>query len=964
MNNQRLATDTFASGALAGGWSAALTYAESQIVGSLPYYAEPTALSTNCAQVWTGTAFPNDHASEATVQTLTSEGGTTLGLLIRMQSGGALSGYEAAIGQGSAVFYIITAGTRTQLGSTATGVTVAAGDVFSFQAAGSLLSLYHNNTYVYSWYDATYSGGSPGFLQFSSVALTHCQVASWRGYSAVQQDGIWQRQGILIAPIASELGGSSQGHQNPYIIVEGNPVVLAGTAPVFKMWFSAGFPVNICYAESYTGLPGTWVRYSGNPILSTGYYWVSIFKHGGTYYLFTQSSGDTVALYTSANGVTGFTLQSSSCLGVGTTGTWDVYAIGYFAPIYFDGTTLYATYSGWAVPGAGTGGINTGLATSVAPFTVWTKYTGNPVVNNFWGLTVPYVVGSTFYFWGQSNNPGRNSGASGIDPAEGVRYQTTFPFTSWTNKTHSIHSQQQYMGTNLNSGGGFMSQIIPVGTQTYLYCDNSVADSVAGEGYQIDMAISNLPISAIIAGREDGTAQVASDNFTAGIGALAGNWTTITGAASLQIVAGNLVQAPSASTNAANIYTGATFGANQYSEITPQALASGTTYAIPLIRAQASGTNWYSVNIHGAIGSVITISISKSVAGVTTPIGPTALMTPHVGDVLRMTANGSSPVLLTFTQNDYQVLQVEDWSNAFTTGYPGIQIFTSAVAGSQIAGWGGGNAGINAAAMSQVTGGDVLAGSAPNTTATATLAHLTGGDVLAASAPPMSVAASIAHVVAGDVFTASTPNAPATATITHVAAGDVFAASTISAPSTGHLAATSFGDIFAGIVASRSIASIVAACSSDIFVGSALPPIPSSLFGSIDPDAATIVGGTLPAPVPLVTGQPATIALQCRVRGAGAIAVFNSTDILTSVVIPSRQTVPVFAPTAAWFTDLASQSGWEQGQPQATFSGAQMQLLEPSVRYTLIVWRALASAPSDPELIARMVLSIEPLAIP
>lgn len=117
-------------------------------------------------------------------------------------------------------------------------------------------------------------------------------------------------------------------------------------------------------------------------------------------------------------------------------------------------------------------------------------------------------------------------------------------------------------------------------------------------------------------------------------------------------------------------------------------------------------------------------------------------------------------------------------------------------------------------------------------------------------------------------------------------------------------------------------------------------------------------------PIQLVTGQPALIVAQCWIRGGIATSVFNVDDILTSAVVPSRQTLAVFAPTPAWYTDDASQNGYGQGQVQATLSAAQMLLLVPSVRYTLIWWRALASAPNNPEMIARMLLSIEQLAIP
>lgn len=117
--------------------------------------------------------------------------------------------------------------------------------------------------------------------------------------------------------------------------------------------------------------------------------------------------------------------------------------------------------------------------------------------------------------------------------------------------------------------------------------------------------------------------------------------------------------------------------------------------------------------------------------------------------------------------------------------------------------------------------------------------------------------------------------------------------------------------------------------------------------------------------IPLVTGQPTVVAAQCFLRGTGTEpSVFSASDTLTASVIPSRQTTVVFNPAADWYTRNHTQTGYDQAQVQATMTSAQMALLEPSIKYTIVWWRTTTALPGSPEMIARMPLLIEPIAIP
>jgi hypothetical protein len=258
-NNTLLASDNFtrANGSLGANWTAVFGQATAQIVSNT---AQPVALSTNGGQVFSGTAWTADQTSEITLgASFVNENGTYVTPVVRMQAG-SYSGYIANITDaaiGTIGIYRVDSGVTTLLGAQVAGLTISAGDVWSFQAAGAVLSLYQNGNRVAYRADATYTSGSAGFILFSSVNVTHAQVASWRGYSGVQQDGIWQKQGVVLPLIASDIASSGFGLFQPSVINDN------GT---YKMWVSGGgTSANIYIATSPDGK--NWTR-QGSPVLS------------------------------------------------------------------------------------------------------------------------------------------------------------------------------------------------------------------------------------------------------------------------------------------------------------------------------------------------------------------------------------------------------------------------------------------------------------------------------------------------------------------------------------------------------------------------------------------------------------------------------------------------------------------------------------------------------------------------
>ena len=159
----------------------------------------------------------------------------------------------------------------------------------------------------------TWTGGSPGYGQLAATNVNHCKVSTWRGYSAVQQDGIWTKQGIVVPIVAADVTNGGTGVATPsQILYEGNAQILSGT--VYKMWFCSQQPGNggtnpgnISYAESVDGV--NWTRYTGaaGGVVLSGYVGPSLIKNGSTYYLYVQPATapgtGTWALYTSTDGI-------------------------------------------------------------------------------------------------------------------------------------------------------------------------------------------------------------------------------------------------------------------------------------------------------------------------------------------------------------------------------------------------------------------------------------------------------------------------------------------------------------------------------------------------------------------------------------------------------------------------------------------------------------------------------------
>jgi hypothetical protein len=703
-NLNLIASDDFSSGSLAAGWTNIPTISVCQVVNVPPHVTEPNATGTAAGQMWNALGVLGDQISEVTINALTSELASNVVMACRVQSGGSFSGYVAVYGNSQVQLKRYDAGVPTNLGSSVGTLTIRAGDVIALSVCGAALAFYINGKRIQYYYDATYATGYPGYWQQAGTNVNHAQVSSWRGYNPLQQDGIWQKQGINVPTLAGDLN-VGMVNTSP-IIYEGNAQILSGT--VYKMWFSSATGASgnghCYYAESLDGL--TWSR-QGTAIINSQVDPL-IIKVGSTYYLYTTPPGTTgvggtgnFTQYSSTDGVT-WTQQATNMLGLGGSGAWDESAIYFLQPVTISAGTWYALYTGSSV--ASPTHFSIGLATSTDGVT-WTRYGGNPVLTyvvagTLLGSVVNSAaivnIGGTWFMWCEQGQPGRGS-ANDLDPTETVRYQST-DLIHWTNPVHSIHNTQMYESLNNPNGQAYPNAIIDIGGKAHMYCTCTPSDAAPPHVYQIGLAIGPAPIADIVLFNEDAAPQVASDAFPTP-GALSGNWTVPTGAGVPVISSAATVNPTLTATASYACYTGQSFSNDQYSEVTLKTLtASVSDYAFPIVRCATGAKTFYQAVMTATMNMPATISIDKIVAGVESSLssvpvpGSTFALTPEVGDVIRLSVIGN---VLSVYLNGFLVGQIQDYASTIASGNPGIGLFAASnVTHAQISSWAGGNAGV------------------------------------------------------------------------------------------------------------------------------------------------------------------------------------------------------------------------------------------------------------------------------
>jgi Glycosyl hydrolases family 43 len=635
----------------------------------------PSATGTNCGSLFTGVVSPNDQYVEIVLAGTLGASDFVLPVLRSNASGS--NRYELQISSSQLIIIVVNNGTPTTLKTVSASFVI--GDVIRFTVAGASLTVYHNYSLATAVFDTTITFGTFGLILNAASTATDVAISSWTGgNAALNSNGPWVKQGIALPALIGDLPGSgAQGTSSQTMLYEGNAQLLSGT--VFKMWFVAGGG-SIYYAESLTGLPGSWTR-TASPVLS-GTSLPRIFKNGSTYYLYTSAfpTASQIDQYTSTNGTT-WTLAHSAVFTRGTSGAWDAASVNYFSVMAIIGGTWYAIYSGLNSSSQ----FGVGIATSTdGQGAVWTRSGSNPVLLNFGPPDGVHQVGGTYYAWMAKANPGQSGTFSGV--AQICRLQST-DLVNWTNSVVSIQPDNAFEGINTAGSEASTPSVVAVGSNTYIFYSTATTD--AAEEYQIALAVAPYSISQIVTQAEyfAGQSQQAADNFQRANGGLGANWTTITGRTAPQIVS-DAVQPFALSSVSAAFYNAVPFTSNsQYSSITNAVLSTTASVIEAVVMASSSQDSYYVFAVVGINATQTTASLQKFVSGSGTTLISTTI-TPQVGDVYEVSYSGG---YLSAYQNGSLILQIPD--STFSSGSPGIVVFcaSGSAANAQIDAFSAGN---------------------------------------------------------------------------------------------------------------------------------------------------------------------------------------------------------------------------------------------------------------------------------
>lgn len=231
------------------------------------------------------------------------------------------------------------------------------------------------------------SDGGPGFIDAATIDTVRAVLRTAR----LVQPGTGTDTDVLIR----EIGNIYQADDGDYVLhYTGRP--------------SAGATSQIHYATSSDGV--TWTKHgvlideATHGIYTEDSY---VYEDAGTWWLMCENKTSLdvhqgIAVFSSADGKTGWTLEDADILPNGGGGTFDVNDVS--SPVFWkEGATWYMLYEGRS---SGDNG-RIGLATASAPDGTWTKSGSNPVLSysgsaGSWyerGIVPDDIlkVGSTYY---------------------------------------------------------------------------------------------------------------------------------------------------------------------------------------------------------------------------------------------------------------------------------------------------------------------------------------------------------------------------------------------------------------------------------------------------------------------------------------------------------------------------------------------------------------------------------------
>jgi hypothetical protein len=339
--------------------------------------------------------------------------------------------------------------------------------------------------------DTYYVSASQANKQFSPAYSTQTIVSSditgvnfASSTSIPPSPGLWEKQGVVLTGTTNAQPGS--------VLYEGGSQLGLGAGNVFKTWFMDS--TGIRYAESLDGK--SWTVKSGT-IVATGS-WPTVFKNGGTYYLYYQTAyypgtGTTVA--TSTDGIN-FVVQSTGQLPTGSVGAWDASSVYQLFVVEVSGGVWKALYTGQSSTSFI---LSLGYATSSDGIT-WTKGNGgNPV---WFNGSAPFVtkIGSTYYAWLNYTNFWQSfGGQQPLDaPTDIYRIQST-DLINWTGLTSALPRTLSTEGADSSSGQTGNAAIVQVGSTSYMfYMGTTQGFTGSGNPFTYRLATAQLTIADIV----------------------------------------------------------------------------------------------------------------------------------------------------------------------------------------------------------------------------------------------------------------------------------------------------------------------------------------------------------------------------------------------------------------------------------------------------------------------------------